>query len=211
MLPEQDGQLSGEPVRSLAIKCSACAGLYVAGRGLRMTPPNSKPTYFWGRPVLKTNHPGTHIQVASNKRDTVLGAHSWCPTHPGWRPKQQLQFFATGPCYAWPQRSVGVNPGNPELGSAVDDVALGVEREFFFQSADSARPRNDPRRSEFSPMCGRGRFHHEFLEAVLEAAGARMTPSDSFSARLINWSRQRLLFFRVLGIHGAGTQRALRF
>jgi hypothetical protein len=39
MLPEHEGQLSGEPVRSLAIKCSACAGLYVAGRGLRMTPP----------------------------------------------------------------------------------------------------------------------------------------------------------------------------
>lgn len=37
MFPEQEGQLSGEPVRSLAIKCSACAGLYVAGRGLRMT------------------------------------------------------------------------------------------------------------------------------------------------------------------------------
>ena len=60
-------------------------------------------------------------------------------------------------------------------------------------------------------MCGRGRFNHELLEAVLEAAGARMTPSDSFSARLINWSRQRLLFFRVLGIDGTGTQRALRF
>lgn len=37
MFPEQEGQLRGEPVRSLAIKCSACAGLYVAGRGLRMT------------------------------------------------------------------------------------------------------------------------------------------------------------------------------
>src|SRR6187401_2379895 len=82
MLPEQDGQLSGEPVRSLAIKCSACAGLYVAGRGLRMTPPNSKPTYFCGRPVLKINHPGTHIQVASNKRDTVLGALRGVPPIP---------------------------------------------------------------------------------------------------------------------------------
>jgi len=36
MSPEQDGQLRGDPVRSLAIKCSACAGLYVAGRGLRI-------------------------------------------------------------------------------------------------------------------------------------------------------------------------------
>jgi hypothetical protein len=39
MSPEHDGQLRGDPVRSLAIKCSACAGLYVAGRGLRMSPP----------------------------------------------------------------------------------------------------------------------------------------------------------------------------
>lgn len=36
IFPEHEGQLSGEPVRSLAIKCSACAGLYVAGRGLRI-------------------------------------------------------------------------------------------------------------------------------------------------------------------------------
>jgi len=36
MLPEHDGQLSGDPVRSLAMRFSACAGLYVAGRGLRM-------------------------------------------------------------------------------------------------------------------------------------------------------------------------------
>jgi hypothetical protein len=34
--PEQDGQLSGVPVLSLDIKFSACAGLNVAGRGLRI-------------------------------------------------------------------------------------------------------------------------------------------------------------------------------
>src|SRR5690349_14125441 len=34
--PEQDGQLSGEPVRSFAIRWSACAGLNVAGLGLRI-------------------------------------------------------------------------------------------------------------------------------------------------------------------------------
>ena len=34
--PEQDVQLSGEPVRSLAIRWSACAGLNVAGLGLRI-------------------------------------------------------------------------------------------------------------------------------------------------------------------------------
>jgi hypothetical protein len=33
MGPEQDGQLSGVPVLSLAIRFSACAGLYVAGGG----------------------------------------------------------------------------------------------------------------------------------------------------------------------------------
>jgi len=36
--PEHDGQLSGEPVRSFAIRFRACAGLYVAGRGLRIRP-----------------------------------------------------------------------------------------------------------------------------------------------------------------------------
>jgi hypothetical protein len=34
--PEHDGHLSGVPVRSLAIRFSACAGLNVAGRGLRI-------------------------------------------------------------------------------------------------------------------------------------------------------------------------------
>jgi len=34
--PEQDGQLSGDPVRSLAIRCRACAGLYVTGLGFRI-------------------------------------------------------------------------------------------------------------------------------------------------------------------------------
>jgi hypothetical protein len=37
--PEHDGQLSGDPFRSLAIRCSAWAGLYVFGRGFRMVPP----------------------------------------------------------------------------------------------------------------------------------------------------------------------------
>ena len=36
MGPEQDGQLSGDPVRSLAMRLRAGAGLYVFGRGLRM-------------------------------------------------------------------------------------------------------------------------------------------------------------------------------
>lgn len=34
--PEHDGQLRAEPVLSLTIRCRACAGLNVAGRGLRM-------------------------------------------------------------------------------------------------------------------------------------------------------------------------------
>ena len=40
MGPEQDGHLSGVPARSLVMRWSACAGLYVFGRGLRMTPPD---------------------------------------------------------------------------------------------------------------------------------------------------------------------------
>ena len=39
MRPAHEGQLSGDPLRSFEIRCSACAGLYVAGRGLRMYPP----------------------------------------------------------------------------------------------------------------------------------------------------------------------------
>jgi hypothetical protein len=34
--PEQDGQLNDVPVRSFAMRFRACAGLYVAGRGLRI-------------------------------------------------------------------------------------------------------------------------------------------------------------------------------
>ena len=37
--PEQEGQESGDPLRSLAIRFNACAGLYEAGRGLRMLSP----------------------------------------------------------------------------------------------------------------------------------------------------------------------------
>src|SRR6185312_1985750 len=36
MSPEQEGQLSGIPLRSCEMSCSAWAGLYVAGRGLRI-------------------------------------------------------------------------------------------------------------------------------------------------------------------------------
>jgi hypothetical protein len=39
MGPEQEGQLSGLPLRSLEMRCSACAGLYVFGRGFLMLPP----------------------------------------------------------------------------------------------------------------------------------------------------------------------------
>ena len=48
----QDGQTSGIPVRSLAIRFSACAGLYDAGRGLRMYPPNCGP---FGRSSANAN------------------------------------------------------------------------------------------------------------------------------------------------------------
>ena len=37
--PEHEGQLKGSPLRSFEMSCSAWAGLYVAGRGLRMDPP----------------------------------------------------------------------------------------------------------------------------------------------------------------------------
>ena len=37
--PEHDGQLNGRPLRSLEMRCRACAGLYVFGRGFLMLPP----------------------------------------------------------------------------------------------------------------------------------------------------------------------------
>jgi hypothetical protein len=37
--PEHDGQLSGLPLLSLEMRCRACAGLYVFGRGFLMLPP----------------------------------------------------------------------------------------------------------------------------------------------------------------------------
>ena len=40
MEPEHDGQLNGEPVRSLVMRWSAWAGLYVFGRGFLMSPPD---------------------------------------------------------------------------------------------------------------------------------------------------------------------------
>jgi hypothetical protein len=52
-------------VRSLAIKCSACAGLYVAGRGLRIDSSKTVNPTQLPRSVLKTNRLGAHIKVAS--------------------------------------------------------------------------------------------------------------------------------------------------
>jgi hypothetical protein len=39
IFPAHVGQLSGSPFLSLEMSCSACAGLYVAGRGFRIVPP----------------------------------------------------------------------------------------------------------------------------------------------------------------------------
>ena len=48
--PEHEGQLSGAPVRSFAMSCNACAGLYVAGRGFRMHPSKvSTSLRYYGR------------------------------------------------------------------------------------------------------------------------------------------------------------------
>jgi len=40
--PEHDGQLRGRPLRSLEIRWSAWAGLYVFGRGFLMLPPDDE-------------------------------------------------------------------------------------------------------------------------------------------------------------------------
>ena len=82
ILPEHEGQLSGEPVRSLAIKCSACAGLYVAGRGLRMTPPKTvnRPSIHSGScGKLTTKGP---ISKLPGIRSTFWMRHEIASTHP---------------------------------------------------------------------------------------------------------------------------------
>lgn len=52
MGPEHDGQLSGDPVRSLAIRWSAWAGLYVFGRGFRIEDlPELQRTHYASAPI----------------------------------------------------------------------------------------------------------------------------------------------------------------
>jgi hypothetical protein len=53
--PEHDGQLSGEPLLSLVIRWSACAGLYEFGLGLRIPPPS-------GRSILDAESEGTALE-----------------------------------------------------------------------------------------------------------------------------------------------------
>jgi hypothetical protein len=65
--PEHDGQLRGEPVRSLAIKCNACAGLYVFGRGLRM---NASKESVRVRP----DRPAHRLSLKSNRSRRVTPA-----------------------------------------------------------------------------------------------------------------------------------------
>ena len=84
--------------------------------------------------------------------------------------------------------------GKPERGhsrlSAVDDVALSVEREFRVQSTYSTGPRHDPCRTEFVLGGGRCRLHYQLLEAVFEAATAGVTSGYSFGTGLIDGGRQ---------------------
>jgi hypothetical protein len=79
--PEQDGQLRGEPLRSLAIRCSACAGLYVFGRGLRM---NASKESVRARP----DDPAHRLSLKSNRSWRVprpAGPPSERPRPPGLR------------------------------------------------------------------------------------------------------------------------------
>lgn len=74
--------------------------------------------------------------------------------------------------------------------SAVDDVALGVERELCVQSTYSTRPRHDPCSAKFVLGGGRGRLHYQLLEAVFEATTAGVTSGYPFGASLIDGGRQ---------------------
>ena len=89
--PEHDGQLRGEPVRSLAIKCNACAGLYVFGRGLRM---NASKESVRARP----DRPAHRLSPKSNRSRRVPPG----PVLPSERPRppQDGANTARAPLYS---------------------------------------------------------------------------------------------------------------
>lgn len=76
--------------------------------------------------------------------------------------------------------------------SAVEDVALGVERHLAIEAADSARPRHDPGGIEFRLVRRSGWTHDQLLETVFEAATARVAAADLLCSILIDGCRQRL-------------------
>ncbi len=88
--PEQDGQLSGEPLRSLAIRCSACAGLYVFGRGLRM---NASKESVRARP----DDPAHRLSLKSNRSWRGPSARPVPRANgrarPGWRRTRRADLY----------------------------------------------------------------------------------------------------------------------
>lgn len=70
--PEQDGQLSGSPLRSLAIRWRACAGLYELGLGFRIRSPSvclSGPTRW---PLRRCCCPKLNPKGRKSKQDNSL-------------------------------------------------------------------------------------------------------------------------------------------
>ena len=72
--PEQEGQLRGVPFRSLAMRCRACAGLYVFGRGLRMSPPI---VCRLGAGFAAPWYPGKLTYLAANSKREIPLPSGW--------------------------------------------------------------------------------------------------------------------------------------
>lgn len=83
IMPEHDGQESGDPFRSFAMRFRACAGLYEAGRGLRIYTPGkhlrARPRRLPTSQVpigklidLRSNSKPSFIRTTPRKRRSVV-------------------------------------------------------------------------------------------------------------------------------------------
>jgi hypothetical protein len=72
----------------------------------------------------------------------------------------------------------------------VDDVSLGVDTHFLVEAADAADPYSVPDLVELGLVRFRGRFHDEFLEAVLLTVLASVRTRDSLGTLARDHLRQ---------------------
>src|SRR5690606_40361579 len=88
--PEQDGQLKGAPFRSLAMRWRACAGLYAAGRGLRIEPLHwtDHRGLLRGRPAITGAAQAMAHEFRRDRRQRLPAGRKRCKgafTHSPWK------------------------------------------------------------------------------------------------------------------------------